>query len=305
MKLSAFHDYMNMPKKFYVNEHQYKEDFSWMQWKSIPQLNNIQSLNMMDLVLRCNKFYEKQDIEMGFAATCLSTGKVFICALEGLSVPSVHNTEEVQMVRCWIFWDVMHFMLVVTYWRFGTIFQPHLQGSSTQRRIVRLDSTEFVAMFVKAFPEWLAMVVSIWELESTALWTSGADNLIKRAAHCTSEVRTSSCDYEFIDVALWLVTQSHSPLFTNPPPTLLLHVPITLKYHCHITSSLISIHNLSRLVLSKLCSSEKYLLRGHCMVAREISLFRLNYFIYHTTCKCPLYFIIYLCWRHGVWLTNW
>jgi hypothetical protein len=28
MKLSAFHDYMNMPKKFYVNEHQYKEDFS-------------------------------------------------------------------------------------------------------------------------------------------------------------------------------------------------------------------------------------------------------------------------------------
>ena len=52
---------------------------------------------MMDLVLRC-KFYEKQDIEMGFAATCLSTGKVFIHDLEGLSVPSVHNTEEVQMV---------------------------------------------------------------------------------------------------------------------------------------------------------------------------------------------------------------
>lgn len=51
----------------------------------------------MDLVLRCSKFYEKQDIEMGFAATCLSTGKVFIYAL-GLSVPSVHNTEEVQMV---------------------------------------------------------------------------------------------------------------------------------------------------------------------------------------------------------------
>jgi len=35
---------------------------------------------------------------MGFAATCISTGKVFIHALEGLSVPSVHNTEEVQMV---------------------------------------------------------------------------------------------------------------------------------------------------------------------------------------------------------------
>jgi hypothetical protein len=52
---------------------------------------------MMELVFRCNKFYEKQDIEMGFAATCLSTGKVFIHAL-GLSVPSVHNTEEVQMV---------------------------------------------------------------------------------------------------------------------------------------------------------------------------------------------------------------
>lgn len=42
--------------------------------------------------------FEKQDIEMGFAATCLSTGKVFIHDLEGLSVPSVHNTEEVQMV---------------------------------------------------------------------------------------------------------------------------------------------------------------------------------------------------------------
>jgi len=28
MKLSAFHDYMNMPKEFYVNEHQYNEDFS-------------------------------------------------------------------------------------------------------------------------------------------------------------------------------------------------------------------------------------------------------------------------------------
>jgi len=35
---------------------------------------------------------------MGCAETCLSTGKVFIHALEGLSVPSVHNTEEVQMV---------------------------------------------------------------------------------------------------------------------------------------------------------------------------------------------------------------
>ena len=98
LKLSAFHDYMNMPKKFYVNEHQYNENFSWMHWKSIPQINNIQSLNMMDLVLRCNKFYEKQDMKMGFAATCLSTGKVFIHALEGLSVSSVHNTEEVQMV---------------------------------------------------------------------------------------------------------------------------------------------------------------------------------------------------------------
>lgn len=53
---------------------------------------------MMDLVLRCNKFYGRQDIEMGCAETCLSTGKVFIHALEGLSVPSVHNTEEVQMV---------------------------------------------------------------------------------------------------------------------------------------------------------------------------------------------------------------
>jgi len=53
---------------------------------------------MMDLVLRCNKFCAKQDIKIGFAATCLSTGKVFIHALECLSVPSVHNTEEVQMV---------------------------------------------------------------------------------------------------------------------------------------------------------------------------------------------------------------
>jgi hypothetical protein len=53
---------------------------------------------MMDLVLRSKKFYEKQDIKMGFAATCLSTGKVFIHALEGLSVPSVHNTEEVHLV---------------------------------------------------------------------------------------------------------------------------------------------------------------------------------------------------------------
>jgi len=35
---------------------------------------------------------------MGFAATCLSTGKVFVRALEGLSVPSVHNTMEVQML---------------------------------------------------------------------------------------------------------------------------------------------------------------------------------------------------------------
>lgn len=52
----------------------------------------------MDLVLRCDKFYAKQDIKMGFAATCLSNGKVCIHTLERLVVPSVHNTEEVQMV---------------------------------------------------------------------------------------------------------------------------------------------------------------------------------------------------------------
>jgi hypothetical protein len=53
---------------------------------------------MIDLVLRCNKFFEKRDTEMGFAATCLSTCKVFIHALEGLGVSSVCNTEDVQMV---------------------------------------------------------------------------------------------------------------------------------------------------------------------------------------------------------------
>jgi hypothetical protein len=40
----------------------------------------------------------RRDIEMGFAETCLSTRKVFICALEGLSAPSVHTAEDIQMV---------------------------------------------------------------------------------------------------------------------------------------------------------------------------------------------------------------
>jgi len=57
--VGAFHDYNEHAQKFYVNEHQDNEDFSWMHWKSIQQINNTQSLNMMDLVLRCNKFYER------------------------------------------------------------------------------------------------------------------------------------------------------------------------------------------------------------------------------------------------------
>jgi hypothetical protein len=37
------------------------------------------------------KFYEKRDIEMGFAAAYFSTHKVFTHALEGLNVYSVLN----------------------------------------------------------------------------------------------------------------------------------------------------------------------------------------------------------------------
>jgi len=131
----------------------------------------------------------------------------------------------------------------------------------------------------------VAVVVLIWGLASTAICTSGADNLMKRPAHCTSQVVhfTSSCAVTVNLLMSHFVTCNTKPFPSTYPS--LIHVPISLKYHSHITSSLISIHNLSWIF--QLCSSEKYLLRGHCMVAREISLFGLNYFISPATCKFP------------------
>ena len=120
-------------------------------------------------------------------------------------------------MRSWVFWGVMQCRLVVPYRRFWDNLSTHLQGSSTQRRIVHLDGTQFVAMFVKAFPHWLWLWLywyEGWQAQQSApvgqiIWSRGLYIALHR--------------YVLVVVlwlwiywchTLWLVTQSHSP-----PPT--------------------------------------------------------------------------------------
>ena len=110
---------------------------------------------------------------------------------------------------------------------------------------------------VKVFPEWLWLWLCWyegWQAQSSA----PVGQMIKRPAHCTSQVRTSSCA-----VTVNLMMSHFVPCNTKPFPTIhkplhlpfsYIHVPISLKYHSHITFFLSSIHNLSRLASFKITS---------------------------------------------------
>ena len=156
------------------------------------------------------------------------------------------------------------------------------------------------------------MVVLIRGLASTALWTGEVDNLIKRPTHCTSQVHTRSCA-----VTMNLLMSHFLTCNTKPFPIIhkhlhlpfsYIHVPISLKYHFHITSSLISIHNLSWLASFKIMfhwkvPSERSL---HGCQGDKLVCFKLFYFSCNMQVSIIFHYLFVLeAWSVSDQLTVW
>jgi len=158
------------------------------------------------------------------------------------------------------------------------------------------------------------------------------DNLYTRSCHCENfkcHVLLHKCKLKgmvteiFCDaisllrcVSCWMHWGDGSWMIVNnvirSPPhlTLLLHL-CSSQLETSLWYSKFFDHHLSKiyldLLLSTLCSSEKDFLWGSCMAAREIRLllaqfiwFPPHHATYHYFC-----FVIYLCWRHKIWVINW
>jgi len=119
----------------------------------------------------------------------------------------------------------------------------------------------------------VAMVVLMWGLASTALWTSEIN--WSRGLHIVLHryvLEVVLWLWIYWCRTFWLVTQSHSPIYINPSTYPSLTSMFQSAWNITFISQVIwSASTICLdLLLSKLCSIEKYLLRGHCMVAREI-----------------------------------